>query len=343
MRFFLFFILLLSLAGTASPEGRAQNAAPHSPVFPLVEDALRAAPGPAPETAKIFLVAGSSLAANFAQEIIDQKKLWTEKGIPASEIACYFVLPTQEEFEEELTQYLALAEPLKNCFPASVKQLQEDLKRVARKNPPYLYLYLTSHGRQPISEKLKALKRQDPNFGQLRYLARYRVLDQYSLDVEGLPDGPAGPYELLGAYRGGMNPQEVFLTPRYLFEFLQKEFPKTAKYLVLQGCYSGGFLVDPRKEQWDALLTNLKNVTVLTSARHNRESFGCDPGDNATYYGKAFNEILQQLGRTPPETDWRAFQTSLKAAITQMEKKMGAEPPSDPAYFSNQGGTEEFL
>lgn len=311
--------------------------------IPSVEDVLGTRPGKPPESAKIFLVAGSSLTANFAQEIVDQKRIWRAKGIPDSDITCYYVVPTQEEFEEEAEQYLALAPQLKECFPASVKQLREDLRNVAKQNPPYLYLYLTSHGRQPISEKLKTLRKPNPNYYQLRYLARFAVLDQFSLDIEGLPDGSAGPYELLGAYRGGMDPEEVYLTPRYLFNFLQKEFPKTPKYLVLQGCFSGGFLVDPRKGQWANLLTQLEKVTVLTAARHNRESFGCDPGDNATYYGEAFNQTLQRLGSTPTTTDWKAFQAAVREVVAALEKKMEAEPPSDPAYFSNQTGSEDFL
>jgi hypothetical protein len=338
-RFFFFITTIFSLGAACAPLW-AQGAAP---AIPWVEDALGTHPGGLPETARIFLVAGSSLAANFAQEIIDQKRIWLEKGVPASEIACYYVVPTQEEFEDELAQYLALAPQLRDCFPASVKQMREDLKRIAKIKPPYLYLYITSHGRQPISERLKTLKREDPNYYQFRYLARFGVLDQYGLDIEGLPDGSAGPYELLGAYRGGMDPEEVFLTPRYLFNFMQKEFPATPKYLVLQGCFSGGFLVDPRKEQWDALLPNLKNVTVLTAARHNRESFGCDPGADTTFYGQAFNETLRRIGTAPNRSDWKAFQAGLIEVVTALEKKMGVETPSDPAFFSNQLGSDGFL
>jgi hypothetical protein len=140
-----------------------------------------------------------------------------------------------------------------------------------------------------------------------------------------------------------MDPEEVFLTPRYLFQFMQKEFSNTPKYLVLQGCFSGGFLVDPRKKQWDTLLTHLKKATVLTAARHNRESFGCDPGDRTTYYGEVFNKVLKGAGSTPVTIDWRAFHTTLKEGVTALETKMEVENPSDPAYFSNQSGNEEFF
>jgi hypothetical protein len=320
----------------------AQGNPPEAPPVPRVEEVLKTRPGNPPDTTRIFLVAGSSLTVNFAQEIIDQKRIWLGKGIPDSQIACYYVLPAQDEFEEERKQYTALASDLKDCFPASVKQLRENLARTARKKPPYIYLYITSHGRQPISEKIKILKRSDPNFFQFQYLARYEVLNQYSLDIESLPDGPAGPYELLGAYRGGMPPEDIFLTPRYLFQFLKREFPDTPKFLVLQGCFSGGFLVDPRKERWDTLLTNLNHVMVLTASRHNRESFGCGPGSSTTYFGEVFNKLLEKMGSTPPEIDWPKFQAAIKEAITALEKKIGVREPSNPIYFSNQTGNEEF-
>lgn len=334
-------MLVILILGIPSTGSWAQSA--HVGSSPWAEDVLKIKSGKISDSARVFLVAGSSLVANFAQEIVDQRRIWLEKGLSPEEVACYFVLPTQEEFEEEREKYQALAPDLKECFPASVKQLRDDLKKIAKKNPPYLYLYVTSHGRQPISEKIRVLKRQDPNFYQLRYLARFSVLDQYSLDIEGLPDGSAGPYELLGAYRGGMDPEDIFFTPRYLFKFMQKEFSNTPKYLVLQGCFSGGFLVDPRKEQWDTLLTRLKNAMVMTAARHNRESFGCDPGDRTTYYGEVFNGTLKRMGNTPPAIDWKSFYSALKQGVTALETKMEVENPSDPAFFSSQGGAEEFL
>lgn len=333
----LFFALGWGLRETGAQETGSEIQPPH-----WVEDVLKTRSGPIPTQARIFLMAGSSLTANFAQEIVDQKKIWLAKGIPPEEIVCYYVVPTQEEFEEEPEQFEALAVDLKECYPANAKQLREDLLRAAKQNPPYLYLYMTSHGRQPISEKLKVLKQHNPSYHQYRYLGRFAVLDQYGLDIEGLPDGSAGPYELIGAYRGGMDPEEIFLTPRYLTGFLKREFPHTPKYIMLQGCFTGGFLVDPRKEYWDGLLTTLDRVTVLTAAQYNRESFGCDPGAKTTYYGGAFNGVLQKMGQAPNTTDWKALHQVLRENIRQIETKMGVQKPSNPRYFSNQTGVPEF-
>jgi hypothetical protein len=343
MKLCLLSMCFLVLTGMPFSPLQAKEIRPGSTARPWVEDVLKTNPGVAPDTAKFFFLAGSSLTANFAQEIVDQMQIWRDKGVRDSEMACYYVVPTQGEFEEEAERYLLLASQLRNCFPANVQQLRLDLKRVAKKNPTFIYLYLTSHGRQPISEKAKVLMPQDPNYDQYHYLARFEVLDQYSLDVEGLPDGPAGPYELLGAYRGGMDPEDIFLTPGYLLKFLNREFSNTPKYLVLQGCFTGGFLVDPRKERWDGLLTNLKKVMVLTAAQHNRESFGCGPGSDTTYFGGAYNQTLKRMGKLPPMIDWFAFQATLKELVATWEKKMQIQEPSHPIYFSNQKGKVEFF
>src|SRR4051794_11685703 len=78
-------------------------------------------------TAKIFLIAGGANNANFAQEIVDQKIIWMKAGFKESDIACYYTVPLDAEFQEDRKQYESLSNDLSKCFPASPEILWRDL------------------------------------------------------------------------------------------------------------------------------------------------------------------------------------------------------------------------
>ena len=290
------------------------------------------APG---KKAKIFLVASSAQNANFAKEVLDQRDLWLKAGFSEEEIACYAVVPIQENFRKDRRQFSQIAAGLKHCFPASVKRLREDLARAAKGKPDFLYLYWTTHGQKPIKLKLEETDIRKVSYPYLRRLARHSALDQYQLSTEALPDGTAHSYEILGALRSGVDPEELLMTPKYLREFLGKKFKKTPKILVLQACFSGGFLEDARPGREEDSLTRLKNITVLTAARYDRESFGCQAAAATTYYGGLFNELLGEYLQNPLQIPWAEFQEKLKAKVDQIESKEGIKPSSLPQYFSN--------
>ncbi len=54
---------------------------------------------------KIFLVAGGSDSANFAQQVIDQRRHWMGLGFSSDEIACFYVRPTLSAMYRDLKQY----------------------------------------------------------------------------------------------------------------------------------------------------------------------------------------------------------------------------------------------
>lgn len=324
------YFLAFCLAAGGASESLWARAEPPRPLF-------QSRRGPPSPDAKIFLVAGSSQTANFAQEVLDQKKLWLSQGFREDEIACYYVVPTRDEFEEDEDQFRTLAEALHSCYPASASLLREHLAaRAERGSPDFLYLFITTHGQRPISLRLKNRDPEDKGYARLARLARYPELDQYMLGIEGLPDGRADEQDIIEAIGGGMNPRDVLLTPNYLREILSRYYPRTPKFLVLQGCYSGGFLKDPRRQHKDGVLSKLEQVTVLTAARYDRSSFGCDPGGEVTYFGGVYNEVLSDYLSDPLKIDWKKMYVRIRNIIKELESRTDENlRHSEPGFYSN--------
>lgn len=286
--------------------------------------------------AKIFLVAGSAQAANFAQEILDHKKLFLKAGFPEEEIACYYVPPYQEYLERDLPQYQQLKSELAQCYLASTKRLLKDLKRASKGKEDFLYLYITSHGQEPFDQKLTQSNLSSKERYRFFRLADYPALREYHLSMEALPDGPANFWEILGALRMGADPAELYLTGPVLTQALEKYFGKTPKYVVLQACHSGGFIWNPSTGSDNPLLHDLKNITVLTSTRYDRESFGCQPGVENTVFGKAYLSTLAEGPLQPLKINWRALFERVEKQVSEAELNQGVAPPSLPQFFSNQ-------
>ncbi len=287
-------------------------------------------------TPKIFLVAGSSQNANFAQEVIDQRKLWLARGYPENEIACYYVIPTRREFAEDREQFLSLIPDLASCYPASVKLLREHLI-LASLGPPkdFLYLYVTSHGQRPISLRLQDVRSGDSDLRRLRKLAKYPVLDQYHLSVEGLPEGPAGERDILNAYRDGKDPRDLYFTPAYLRDLLDYHFAAVPKFIVLQGCFSGGFIGENHRPYVNQTLATVPRLTVLTASRFDRASFGCASGDETTYFGGEYNQVFANRLRHPPSMDWKELYEEVRERVSRLESAGEELDPSLPGFFSN--------
>lgn len=286
--------------------------------------------------AKIFLVAGSAEAANFAQEVLDQKTLFLKAGFSEEEIACYYVPPYQEYIDADAEQYGRLAGALADCYLASAKRLHEDLKRAAKGKPDFLYLYFSTHGQEPFNRKV-GQRSLDANrryrFGRL---AAYPTLRQFHLSMDALPDGPANFWEILGALRSGVDPEDLYLTAPTLTRWLNKYFKNTPKFVVLQACFSGGFLENPESSKKEATLKSLRAVTVLTAARQDRESFGCQEGVTRTVFGEAYLDAWSAGNPNPLQRDWQALYSQVQKKVKDVENQQGVSPPSLPQFFSNQ-------
>lgn len=291
---------------------------------------------------RVFLVAGGDDIANFAQEIATQRHLWRQAGVPDASMACYWAKPSPAAWRDDQEQYYALQTQVKDCRRAEPATLRRDLLAVAEHEPEFVYLFITAHGLPPLlswkagaSDHRGVASKFDLGYGDLE------VLDQHAI---GLQAGPGPRLEQVGAlvdaYKDGKNPADLMLSPGTLADTLSR-FPKqTLKIVVLQACFSGGFIGD---KDADALspLTEVDNVVVLTATAHDRPSFGCGAGSVSTYYGGAINKSLArrlESGRTPADVAWEQVWEDAAFAVDVMESIDG-ERASVPGFFSNVGKT----
>ncbi len=268
-----------------------------------------------------------------------KKKLWLSLGYSEDEIECYYIKPLQEDLNDDQAQFVPVAPALARCHAASVKLLRQHLAAVAGRNPrpEFLYLYITSHGDKPVSYTLAEAKPSDDDYWALQRETRYPVFDSYSMLVEGLPDGTATSTEILGAMRAGVDVRDLILTPAVLKEALGKGLASVPKFIVLQGCFSGGFFEEDTPRFQTDLLSGLPNVTLLSAARHDRSSFGCEPGSSTTFFGGVFNAVLAQHLGDPRKISWKSLWSKVQADIAVLEKHEKVSPPSLPQFFSNFG------
>ncbi len=88
----------------------------------------------------IFLVAGGRDSANFAQEIVVQKKFWLARGYAANQIECFYAVPSAAQTEDS-QQFLSLEADLRDCHLASPDLIYSALTQVAQNyQPDFLYL-----------------------------------------------------------------------------------------------------------------------------------------------------------------------------------------------------------
>jgi hypothetical protein len=331
-------ITAAALAGLAA----CHRGAPSSTPAPAPPDPFADVPyatAPLPPQAKVFLVAGGDDVGNFAAEVVEQRLLWKRAGLRDEEIACYFAKPTRRALAEDGEQLEQLAPMLRDCYPADPATLHAHLRQAARAAPPFLYLFVTSHGVPPLL-RWKA-KVEDPNELPERLdLQRGEVgrFDRHTIALQA-GDGPElGEVEaILRAYRAGAPVESLVFTPDTLADALA-ELPKTSHaIIVLQACFAGGFIGRP-DDDGPSPLTRLPRVTVLAATSPEQPSFGCNPGSARTYWGGALNrvlaEALEPTPRLPPALPWAEIHARVRFVVETMELIEGEEP-SQPTFFSN--------
>jgi hypothetical protein len=90
------------------------------------------------------------------------------------------------------------------------------------------------------------------------------------------------------------------------------------RVLVISACYSGGF-IEPLKDD---------HTLIITASAANRRSFGCESGNDWTYFGEAY------FGNAFPQT--KSFIDAFPVAAQAVAQREAAEkltPPSDPQMF----------
>ncbi|MEZ4452173.1 MAG: C13 family peptidase [Nannocystaceae bacterium] len=279
--------------------------------------------GPLSPRARVFLIAGGVDVANFAEEVVIQRRFWRSQGLTDDEIACYYAKPVRSGYEGDRRQFRRLLADLDGCYPASTDLVRRHLAEAARRAPPFLYVYVTSHGLPSLVGPGVPLPPDEID-----------LLDNYLLQLgAGVGYGIHG-RRILAAYRKGAAADDLLFTPRALASALAQAPADTAKILVLQGCHSGGFLDEPRGRA--EALTSLPNLTAIAAARYDRTSFGCDAGPDQTYFGGLFNRLLPEYaaGKAPPEVAWRSLYDHLRREIEVIEANEGATP-SEPVFYAS--------
>ena len=305
--------LLAQLLGCAVPRthGRFLAAVPH-------------ADAPLPPRTKIFLVAGGADVANFAAEVVVQRRFWRARGYASDEVACYWAHPAGAAFRDDRSQYRELAAELRACYPASPALLREHLLQTSRRAPPFVYLYVSSHGRETLLPPGSMA-----NSGMLPH--EVALLDQSVIQL-GSGVGRGSMFgALLVAMRRGADPDTLVLSPRILRDLLLAFPAATRKFVVLQACHSGGFLADARPARQADTLATVPALTAIASARFDRTSFGCDSGAEMTYFGAAYQRLLAaHIGSThrvldARGIDWVALFQRLSVEVAALERSVDVE------------------
>jgi len=307
-------LLMLGVLGCAVPRthGRFLAAVPHANV-------------PLPPRTKIFLVAGGTDVANFAAEVVAQRRFWLARGYASDEIACYWAHPGADDFRDDRSQYRELAAALRACYPATPALLREHLLQTSRRAPPFVYLYVSSHGRETLLP-LSAMPDRSMLPGERA------LLDQTVIQLGGR-QGRWSPTAAvrLGLHRG-RDPDSLLFSPRILRDLLLGFPATTRKLVILQACHSGGFLSDPRPARQADTLAMVPGLTAIASARVDRTSFGCDSGAQMTYFGSVYLRVL--TGSVGPahralddhHIDWVVLFSRLNTHITALEREVDVEP-----------------
>ncbi|HYX32183.1 MAG TPA: thioredoxin domain-containing protein [Oligoflexus sp.] len=261
---------------------------------------------------KAVLVAGRPGNANFIQELNLVHRLLVERGIKESEIACFSAVPDFVHYHLDKAQFDTLTAFVQTCRPAQREHILATIQASINQNPTDFYLYISSHGAEPVPEEEKADSKRTCNS-----YAPALVLDQseYEERCQATQD----------------------ITPDALAAVMMSA-PGTNKHLILQGCYTGGFIssTDDATRNPSALAL-LPKMMIMTASKADRTSFGCNPGAAMTVFGYAV--ISSVAGHKMPMSDlpWPEIARKAEQIVVEEEKKFRIpdEKTSHPQFFQN--------
>jgi len=108
------------------------------------------------------------------------------------------------------------------------------------------------------------------------------------------------------------------VSPDQLAQALSRGCAAVPTVVVVSACYSGGFATGKMAKP---------NRIVLTAARNDRPSFGCQVHRLYNF----FDECL--LGALPKSATWRAVADGSRECVHRMERALGERPSEPQAYF----------
>ncbi len=298
------------------------------------------------ENTEVFLIAGSNDTANFAEEVLAQRRLWIERGIRPAQIACYYAPPFNVVTNPDSAQFAEIEKKISSCYLADYRIIERHLKKVASaKTAPYFYLYFTGHGEPPLKVKREVFPKlfgdtiAQERLKNAENFAFWRPEDDvYTLKLNAVQGkGPISDGGIFSARGTRVTAHEIGLTPHNLAYLLAQLPKKTQKTLVLQGCFSGGFLSPIPGLGNRTIGQVVPNLTILTASSDMRASFGCDPGDTMTDYGTIFLQRLRETKGKPPEIDWQKIAADVISKVRIRERKIGyrQEFYSEPQFMTN--------
>jgi hypothetical protein len=323
---------LLALVG-CRPGREASSPKPRRPKVVYDDSAIS-------PRARVLLVAGGDDVANFAAEVVEQRRLWRDAGLSDDQIECYFAGPTKQGWDEDFEQYQEILPALQGCHRASPQRVLSDLTALASHEPDWVYLYVSAHG----VESLLELAESSSNRRMQKILASLDATERRTLDAAaiGLQAGPSPRLgqvsRVIEGMRSGRPHRELVFSPATLREALGSLPETTKKVVVLQACYSGGFIGHPPSAGNDPQpLADVRNLVAMTATSAHSPSFGCDAGSYFTYFGGAFGRSLARQLAThqgaPADLDWEAIFERTEFAVESMEA-IANEDPSRPGFFS---------
>jgi hypothetical protein len=108
------------------------------------------------------------------------------------------------------------------------------------------------------------------------------------------------------------------LRPEELAQALSRGCAAVPTIVVVSACYSGGFATGKMAKP---------NRVILTAARGDRPSFGCQAHRTYNFY----DECL--LGVLPQSSTWRTVFNGANRCVRRMEQALGVQPSEPQAYF----------
>ncbi len=113
-----------------------------------------------------------------------------------------------------------------------------------------------------------------------------------------------------------MKRARAYLTPASLTELLDRSCARRPTVVIASGCYSGIFADGPPLPA--------ANRTILTAARPDRPSFGCNASLEYTFFDQCVLDSLE------PGLPWRVVMDRTRACVAGRETALHVDAPSEP-------------
>jgi thiol-disulfide isomerase/thioredoxin len=263
-----------------------------------------------PRPFKAMLLAGSSDNANFLQEVSWNYSWLLQKGLKEDEIGCFYARPDLIQYAGDREQFDQLRPFLESCHPVKHQEFLDSVRLSLNEKPAAFYLYVTAHGAAPVPLKNR------------RIFKKSCLAHAPSLALDQTPPDCVS---------------SLGLTADNLARAM-KNAVATKKYLVLQGCYTGGF-ISPRDNPKTAptSLARLPGIHILTASSAKQASFGCNAGAHVTFFGSAYSKAVEDDRQKFEAMDWPRIYQDVVKEVTRLEKEMqiGKQNASRPQFFKN--------